>query len=172
MGFLINFVIIFALCWIIGAFVIPYFLLKDYRFNYIPTKLDSKTKKAIQSLNKIKGKRKFVRACFNHVDKMFSSEERKILRGYLAAIKVYKPSQLIKKRDYDSCSVQNLYLEILLIKSRRFKREEIRKKYSFVNFVLHKYLQVKLGNKWLDLDPWGYDVGVAFGKHASGFYFH
>jgi hypothetical protein len=40
----------------------------------------------------------------------------------------------------------------------------------FVNFVIHQYLQVKVDNGWIDVDPAGTGIrGKPLGKHLSWF---
>ena len=57
---------------------------------------------------------------------------------------------------------------VMLANSKFFKEDDIRFKYIFLNFVPHQYLQVKVGEKWIDFDPAGAGIrGKPLGTHQS-----
>jgi hypothetical protein len=48
--------------------------------------------------------------------------------------------------------------------------EFIRVRHVFVNFFIHQYIQVKIGDKWVDVDPAGTGIrGKPLGTHLAGF---
>jgi hypothetical protein len=68
------------------------------------------------------------------------------------------------------CTIYNYFLESILLNSGRFSREQIFHRTVFLNFSMHQFLEVKIKNgKKLELDLWGYDMGLPFGKGAKGF---
>lgn len=68
------------------------------------------------------------------------------------------------------CTIYNYLLEVVLLNSGRFSREQISHRTVFLNFSMHQFLEVRLkGSKKLELDLWAYDQGLPFGKAARGF---
>ncbi|HXS14550.1 MAG TPA: hypothetical protein VN711_00285 [Candidatus Saccharimonadales bacterium] len=70
---------------------------------------------------------------------------------------------------YLPCSMQNQLLKIMLIKSSRFQSQDIRVKTTVVDFFIHQYMEVRLDNGWIPVDPWGKSLGIPFGEYAFGF---
>ncbi|MFA6306702.1 MAG: hypothetical protein WCV70_03540 [Patescibacteria group bacterium] len=70
---------------------------------------------------------------------------------------------------YLPCTVNNYLLKIFLVSSGWFKEEDIRRRHVFVNFILHQYLQVKINDKWLDVDVGEKQRGLPIGKHLKYF---
>ena len=92
---------------------------------------------------------------FLHPDRWFETDLEKIWKDYRTA-------QL--------CTIYNYLLECILLNSDRFSREQISHKTGFLNFSMHQYLEIRLKDgKKLELDLWAYDMGLPFGKAATGF---
>ncbi|MCL5008881.1 MAG: hypothetical protein M1400_00890 [Patescibacteria group bacterium] len=68
------------------------------------------------------------------------------------------------------CGPINFAVFTLLVKSRYFTEQDIRVRHVFLNFVPHQYLQVRIGEKWVDVDPAGAGIrNQPLGTHASFF---
>ena len=68
------------------------------------------------------------------------------------------------------CGPINFAVFVLLVKSRYFTEQDIRVRHVFLNFVPHQYLQVKVGDKWTDVDLAGSGIRKKpLGTHASFF---
>ena len=68
------------------------------------------------------------------------------------------------------CNTMNFMANTLISNSKFFQPEDVRVRHVFLNFVPHQYLQVKLGEKWLDFDPAGAGIrNRPLGVHASLF---
>lgn len=73
-------------------------------------------------------------------------------------------------QDFLYCTAINYLGFTMLVKSKYFKIEDIKVKYVFLNFVVHQYLQIKVGENWVDFDPAGAGIrGFNLGSHASLF---
>lgn len=73
-------------------------------------------------------------------------------------------------QDFVYCTAINFVIFSMLANSKFFLAEDVRVRHVFANFVLHQYLQVKVGEKWVDLDPAGAGVrGEPLGSHLSWF---
>lgn len=78
---------------------------------------------------------------------------------------------LWSQKGFLHCNNINFLLRILLIKSNFFTESDIRIKWTLVWYVSpHQYLQVKLNDKWVDVDIWARPFGIGFGDHAHGFH--
>lgn len=79
-------------------------------------------------------------------------------------------SEIWSTKKFIYCTAINYILFVLLAGSKFFKREDVRIKHVFLNFVIHQYLQVKVSGKWLDVDPAGAGVrGKPLGQHQAWF---
>lgn len=68
------------------------------------------------------------------------------------------------------CTAINYFGFCMLVNSKYFSSQDIRVKHNFLNFVLHQYLQVKVGEQWVDFDPAGAGIrNQPLGTHASFF---
>lgn len=68
------------------------------------------------------------------------------------------------------CTSINFIVYTLLANSKFFEPEDVKVKHVFLNFVPHQYLQVKVGDKFIDVDPAGAGIrGFGIGHHASFF---
>lgn len=68
------------------------------------------------------------------------------------------------------CTQINYLAFCLLAGSKFFKPADVREKVIFLNFVAHQYLQVRVGEQWVDFDPAGIGIrGGGLGQHARIF---
>lgn len=70
---------------------------------------------------------------------------------------------------FTPCNISNQLLRTMLVVSGKFQNEDVQVRYTFLNFFIHQYLQVKVNDKWIDVDPWAKALGIEFGKHANLF---
>jgi len=67
------------------------------------------------------------------------------------------------------CTLQNYLLRIMLIKSGRFRDEDIELETVPFNMIIHQVAKVKVNNKWIYVDPGGSNLGKEFGEAAKWF---
>jgi hypothetical protein len=132
-----------------------------------PIKLNSDWQKTIKKLKKIKNKEKLLKACFMFIVTRYKTK-RFALPFQLPKTFWHNPNKIIKTSCYLPCNVHSFMMKTLLL-AVGFKENEIRDRYSITDFVIHKYISVKINDKWINIDSWGYGSGVPFGKYASGF---
>ena len=78
---------------------------------------------------------------------------------------------LWSKNGFLHCTHINYVMKVLLIKSDFFKKEDIRLKWTQIWYISpHQYLQVKIDDKWINVDVWAYAYGIKFGDNAHGFH--
>ena len=79
-------------------------------------------------------------------------------------------AEIWQTKDFLYCTAINYAAFILLANSKFFTPKDIKVRHVFLNFVLHQYLQVKVGEKWIDFDPSGSGIrGKSLGFHSSFF---
>jgi len=162
-----NFVIIYLACHIFFGIVLPYFITPNYFRRYIPKINDKGVQKVLNRLKKIKDKEKFVRAVFDFVLEN-SYYQRFWIIIYAHRVPLKNIKKIVETKGYLPCNVQNLFIETLLVRSGKFKQEEIKHEYDLINFILHQYLVINVNGKRIELDPWGYRLGKQYGRHATG----
>ena len=73
------------------------------------------------------------------------------------------------EKGYIQCNVQNYLFRTLLVKGGLFDDRDIQVKTTILNFFTHQYLKVKVGDKWVAVDPHESYKGVPLGKHSEWF---
>ena len=149
----------------VSRFFIPHL---SFGSDPVPGKIPVNIEEVIGDLRiKSNSPREFLESSFSYLGDKYRSER-------LAT--VFKFHYLFKdlddiwaRRGFIPCNQSNFLMRIFLVKSGFFKEEKIRRRYVFVNFVPHQYLQVKVDNKWLDVDVGEKYRGMLIGKHLKYF---
>lgn len=92
---------------------------------------------------------------------------------YLKLFDVFKHDigTLWQKNGFLHCTNINYLLRTILIKSDFFTDDEICLCWTQIWYISpHQYLQVKVDDKWIDVDIWAHAYGIEFGDHAHGFH--
>lgn len=76
---------------------------------------------------------------------------------------------IAKEKGFMHCTKLNYLLRFILVKSSKFKDEEIEQKLSWCGFIFpHQYLKIKIGkNKSVYVDLWGKRYGTKFGSYVK-----
>lgn len=76
---------------------------------------------------------------------------------------------LTSRKGFMFCTNQNAVLTSLLLRSGRFQRKDIKKKWTlYFGLTPHQYLSVKTEDGWINVDPWSSDYGLSIGDYARG----
>ena len=79
-------------------------------------------------------------------------------------------SEIWNTQDFIYCTGINYLAAALLSNSKYFRPQDIKVRHVFVNFFIHQYLQVRVGEKWVDFDPAGTGIrGSPLGTHLAWF---
>ena len=79
-------------------------------------------------------------------------------------------SKIWNTQGFVYCTGINFVTYVLLARSKFFVESDVRLRHVFANMVSHQYLQVKVGEKWVDADPAGIGIrGKPLGTHLAGF---
>jgi hypothetical protein len=149
------------------AYILTFFVLSrcfvaflGWRKERIPSKIPkSMHHKIISIKKKSKGKKEFLLRAFRFLTKKYHGRST----TYLTApeqLFMRKPSKIWKLSGAIPCMTLNHLLRIFLRKSKLFSEKEIKLKHSFHKGNIHQHMQVKLGKKWIDVDPWSKKHGL------------
>jgi hypothetical protein len=99
---------------------------------------------------KTKNKEKILRDSYNYVINHFSNERYNLVLQFLKQIYI-SDKQLMKKKQFAQCILQNRILIKLLIESGQFKEEDIEKKWRPF-WGIHQYLIININGKKFRID--------------------
>ena len=96
------------------------------------------------------------------------------LSSWLKFLDLFKndPKKIWQRSGFLHCINANKILREILTKSGKFKKNEIKTKWTLLWYISpHQYLKVKVEkNKWINIDLWAKKYGVTFGDYAHGFH--
>ena len=151
--------------------VAPFLGFRQYR---LPSEIPVEIRQAIVELeNQAKDQESFLQAVYNFILEKNSVQWRHTRLSAamrLPRLFVSDLSEIWKTRDFIYCTGINFVVYVMLANSKFFTGRDIRLKHTFANLVLHQYLKVKVGQKWVDVDPAGTGIrGKPLGTHLAGF---
>ena len=110
-----------------------------------------------------KNKEAYLKQCYNLITKRFRTKPYGFLlypwRNFYLGNMWNPPGKVLP------CHILSSMLKRCLLK--RFHKKEIRSVWIFLSDrnILHNYLKVKVGQKWVSVDPWGYHNHIHFGEN-------
>ncbi len=134
----------------------------------IPDKLPKEMEEIVKKLKKIRDKEKLVKKVYDIVTKRYYGCHS--FKRFFDLF-VTDMEKFWKIKGATHCTNLCYLMKIFLVKSGKFKEEDIKIKYT-TTYVLwpHVYLKIKMGKgKTLDVDPWGKANGIKYGDYASTF---
>lgn len=150
------------LAFIVAPFMIPN--LRKVRYQDISSELQKIVNDLISETDSKKtAVKKIFYLVVNHLDSSKKLQFKSPSKLFLKDV-----NKAWKARGVQSCNVQIMILANLLITSGHFKPEDIELKTANIFVNIHKYLKVKIGDRYINLDPWGYHYMVPFGQYAHG----
>lgn len=67
------------------------------------------------------------------------------------------------------CTNMNRVMCALLLNTQHFTRDDVGVKWTRLWFIFpHQYVRVKVNDKWIAVDVWGFDHGIVLGDYAHG----
>jgi len=160
--------IIIIIAYIIIVFGLSHLVIPHlgWKQDPIPEKIPDSLQKKIDELkDKAKNKREFLELVYNYLGDRYHSER---FNTVLKISYAFKDLNWAWEREgFIHCQWANFLLKISLVKSGFFREDEIRKRHCFLNFVSHQYLQIKIDNKWVDIDVDEKHKGFKIGEHNN-----
>lgn len=123
--------------------------------------------------NKFGGQKVYLQAVYNLVlDKTLYQWKHTRFKAAVRLRRLFLKDlkEIWNTQDFVYCNGINFVTYALLVNSKFFTTKDVKVRHVFLNFVLHQYLQVKVGSEWVDVDPAGAGIrGFGLGHHASFF---
>lgn len=149
--------------WVVLRLVVPYMGFKKTRI------VESVPEYLSEAIEEIKANSSTQADALRHsydyvVQKYYGNRMRTVLNFWRAF-----GSFENKSAGFLPCNMQNQLLRTLLVKSGFFMDSDIRIRVTPFNFFIHQYLQVRIDDKFIDVDPWSDFLGLELGKKSSWF---
>jgi len=133
----------------------------------LPDQLPGELQQIVDDL-KDKPPHDIARGAYDAVTERFGSG-RALTYLRLPELLIKDINRIWNKSDFCHCTHQNYLIRLILIKTGRFTENDIRLKLGMVWWWSpHQWLSVRVGDDWIDIDPWGRSYGVPFGKNGHG----
>ncbi len=124
----------------------------------------------IQQLGSTQSKEECLRKAYSLLTEKYHWDRLKTYSRFFELF-TRNPEKLWIKFGFLHCTNLNILLKALLLWSEHFTKEEIRFCWTQIWIVSpHQYAQVRLDNKWIDIDIWAHRYGIWFGDHAHSFH--
>ncbi len=163
--FLCLAVIYIFVIFILSRLVIPHLGFKDEK---MPERIpQSMIDKINQLKSQSKSQEEFLKLSYDYLGSKFITGRFNTILKFNYLFKSIEQSWGIE--GFMPCTISNYILKIFLIKSGWFKEKDIKRRHVFLNFILHQYLQVKVNDKWLDVDVGEKQRDMPIGKYLKLF---
>ena len=161
----------FLLVFVGFRLVVPFMGFKQYS---PPTNLPQEVRETILELeNKSTDQMSYLKAVYNLIMQKNNQQwhhGRFKAATHLHRLFVKNLQEIWQTKKFIYCTGINFVIYTMLVNSKFFKVSDIKVKHCFANMILHQYLQVKIGDKWIDVDPAGTGIrGKPLGTHLAGF---
>lgn len=154
-----------SVVFILSRLIIPHLGFKEDKLpDLIP---ESMAEKIIELKNKAENQEQFLNLAYDFLGFKYSTGRLNTIIKFNYLFKSLKEAWMTD--GYAPCTISNYILKIFLVKSGWFKEEDIKRRQIFFNFILHQYLQVKINDKWLDVDVGEKQRGLPIGRHLKYF---
>jgi hypothetical protein len=159
--FLLYILLIYILLvWIVARLVVPHLgFSKESIPEIIPVDLEQKITELHQTA---KNNTEFIELAYSYVTNKYTGSRLKTITQFWKAF----GNVFDKPAGFLPCTGQNYILRTILIKSGRFNETDIQVKTVPLNLFIHQYLQVKVGDSSIILDPWSHFLGIPLGKKS------
>ncbi len=162
-----------AIVVIIGAYILFVFVFlrlvipgMGFRPSPLPRRIPGWLSEEIERLSReYPSKHAFLRASYQYLTRNYQGGRMKTILLFWHLF--YSPFRI--RSGYIPCTTHNLLLRLMLIRSGKFREEDIRTQVVFLNFSLHQYLKVRIGSRLIFVDPNSHYLGVPFGSRAIFF---
>ena len=133
--------------------VVPYL---EFRKKPVPTTIPTELTEVIDRLNnESTNDEDFLYKSYDYVvSKYYGNHHKSITMFWKAFQNPFK-----QKDGFMHCMGQNIILRTMLIKSGRFRDEDIELKITGISGFIHQYLLVSIGDCVMKVDPWSHFRG-------------
>lgn len=150
---------------VLSRFVIPH---AGFKEEIIPEQIpETMADKINEFKDRAESREEFLNLAYDYLGSRYCSERLNTILKFNYLFKRLDEIWLLE--GYIPCTMSNYLLKIFLVKSGWFKEGDLRRRHVFVNFIIHQYLQVKLGDNWLNVDVGEKQRGLPLGRHLKYF---
>jgi hypothetical protein len=163
-------IIYIVLAYLFVVFILSRLIIPHYGFKEesVPDTIPRSMAKEIDNLkNQARTSEQFLKLAYDFVGLKYRSERLNTILKFHCLFKTL--DQAWAMTGYVPCTISSYILKIFLVRSGFFKENEVGRKYSFVNFILHQYLRVKVDGQWLDVDVGERQRNLPLGQHLKYF---
>ena len=139
----------FLLVFIGLRFLIPFMGFKEPK---IPEELPQEVKNTIENLKSHShNAMQYLKAAYDFRNSRWHTDFTKTITKFpLSFRKSF--DEFWQTNGFMHCNTMNYILYVLLIKSGYFNKEDVRFRYTIQNLFIHQYIQVKIKDKWINID--------------------
>ena len=164
----IIYIILIAIAgWLFLSFFVARFFVPHLGFwkSKLPDRIPQSMADKINELKrKSKSSSDFLRLAHEFLGNKYHTERlNTIFKFYYVFLDIDK---VWEKSGFIHCTQSANMMRVFLAKSGLFREEDIKIKHTFASFTIHQYLQVKIDDKWIDVDVGEKNVGIPLGKHC------
>jgi len=153
----------FFFIFVLLRLIIPYL---GFNSPIVPQNIPQDFLKVIADFNKkSKTDKEYLYNAYSYITERYHEARLKTIINWNYSFK----NVFSHKSGYIPWNIHNFLLKVMLVKSGRFKEEDVKTQIVFFNFFIHQYLKVKLDNQWIKVDPNSQYMGIPFGKVAIWF---
>lgn len=150
-----------AIVWIALRLLVPHF---GFRKEPLPESVPEPFMETIRKIDAESADNSdFLRRCYEFVTSIYYGSRIKTVTHFWKAFS----DPVNQAPGFMPCTNQNYLLRLMLVKSGRFQEDDIVPKVTPLNLFIHQYLKVRVGDRWIDVDPWSAFLGVPLGKKSS-----
>ena len=134
-----------------------------FRVSPVPEKIPEHLEKVIQDLNsRASDDEDYLFKTYEYVTKRFVGNRPKTVTQFWKAFQ----DPLKQKDGFLHCMGQNFILRTMLIKSGRFREQDVKVKTEALHIFIHQYLLVHIGDCKMQIDPWKHFLGKGIAQIA------
>lgn len=159
---------VFAL-WFLVAWIIPFFALPFMRKQSLPNRFPRDLEQAAYQL--VKRHEVPIEYICGSCEYLLSQNYSRSFVGLFYVGEAFENDvrSLLERRGFMHSHQLCYLMRVLLSKSSFASDADIRMRYTFLNFHIHPYLEVRVVGQWYAVDVAGYSRGVSLGRYGRGF---
>jgi hypothetical protein len=154
-------IVYLLLVWILPRILVPHL---GFSREPLPAVLPRLLEEKMRQLNaEAKDDADFLRKAYAFVTERYRGSRARTITNFWRAFE----DPLTREPGFMPCTGQNHLIRLLLVKSGRFQESDIKVRTVPLNLFIHQYLEVRVSEKWVDVDPWSAFLNVPLGQKSS-----
>jgi hypothetical protein len=151
----------FLIIWVGLRLMIPHL---GFRKSPLPVKLPAEFADVIKRINaEASDDLDFLKRSYEYVTSRYRGSRIRTLANFWVVFE----NPIDHAPGFLPCTSQNFILRTMLVKSGRFTEDDIEVKIIPLNVFIHQYLCVRVGGRWIDVDPWSAFRGKPLGTKSA-----